>query len=64
VDDSNSFDPLLVNDEEVEIDADTAAAIERGILAADEGRTVSCDEVRKLIPEWISKFSAQGGASG
>ena len=38
---------------------ETLAAIDRGIKDADEGRTVSSDEVRKLIPQWISKFESQ-----
>lgn len=50
---------LFESTEEVEVDAETAAAIERGIKAADEGRTVSIDEVRKLIPQWISKFESR-----
>jgi predicted transcriptional regulator len=45
--------------EEVEVDAEAAAAIQRGIAAADAGQTVSAEEVRKLIPKWISKFSTQ-----
>jgi predicted transcriptional regulator len=45
--------------EEVEVDADTLAAIDRGVKDADEGRTVPIDEVRKLIPEWISKFESR-----
>lgn len=45
--------------EEVEVDTETLAAIDRGILDANEGRTVSVDEVRKLIPRWISKFESQ-----
>jgi predicted transcriptional regulator len=45
--------------DKVEVDAETLAAIDRGIKDADEGRTVSIDEVRKLIPKWISKFESQ-----
>ncbi len=45
--------------EEVEVDAEAAAAIQRGIKAAEEGRTVPAEEVRKLIPQWISKFSTR-----
>jgi predicted transcriptional regulator len=44
---------------EVQVDAKTLAAIDRGIKDPDEGRTVSLDEVRKLIPQWISKFESQ-----
>ena len=45
--------------EEVAVDAETLAAIDRGIKDADEGRTVSLDEASKLIPQWISKFESQ-----
>ena len=45
--------------EEVTVDAETLAAIDRGTKDADEGRTVSLDEARKLIPQWISKFESQ-----
>ena len=57
--DVKSADPLISTEEEVEVDAETSAAIERGIRAADEGRFVSSEDVRKLIPAWISKFSTQ-----
>ena len=43
---------------EIEIDSDTLAAIDNGTKAADEGRTVPLDEVRKMIPKWISKFES------
>jgi predicted transcriptional regulator len=52
--DLNQSIPLT--DEE---DSETLAAIDRGIQAANEGRTVSIDEVRKMIPNWISKFDSQ-----
>ncbi len=45
--------------EEVAVDAETLAAIDRGIKDADAGPTVSLDEARKLIPQWISKFESQ-----
>ena len=44
---------------EVEVDDQTLAAIDRGIQDANESRTVSIEEVRKLIPQWISKFESQ-----
>ena len=50
------IDPMVCTDE-VEVDKNTVAAIDRGILTANEGRLVSSEEVRKLIPQWISKFS-------
>jgi predicted transcriptional regulator len=45
--------------EEVKVDDETLAAIDRGIQAADAGDTVPLDEVRKMIPKWISKFESQ-----
>jgi predicted transcriptional regulator len=45
--------------EEVEVDAETLVAIDRGIRAADEGHTVSLEEARKMIPRWISRFASQ-----
>ena len=50
-------DPMVSTEEEVEVDAETAAAVERGIRATEEGRVVPSEEVRKRIPQWISKFS-------
>jgi predicted transcriptional regulator len=43
----------------VKVDAETLAAIDRGIKDADGGRTVAIDEAREMIPEWISKFESQ-----
>jgi len=39
--------------EEVDVDAETLAAINRGINEADQGRTVSVEEAREMIPQWI-----------
>ena len=50
-------DPLVSVEDEVEVEAETAAAIERGLREANEGRVVSSDEVRKQVSQWISKFS-------
>ena len=44
--------------EEVEVDAKTLAAIDRGAADADAGRAVPLEEVRKRIPQWISKFES------
>ena len=44
---------------EIDVDTETLAAIDNGTKAADEGRTVPLDEVRKMIPKWISKFESQ-----
>jgi predicted transcriptional regulator len=44
--------------DKVEVDAATLAAIDQGIKDAEEGRTVSIDEARKMIPKWISKFES------
>ena len=51
-------DPFI-STEEVELDSEAAAAIEVGVRAADEGRCLPSEEVRKLVPVWISKFSTQ-----
>ncbi len=45
--------------EEVKVDTDTLAKIDCGIEDADRGYTVPLDEVRKIIPQWISKFKSQ-----
>ncbi|MGA2598776.1 MAG: hypothetical protein ABSH09_17510 [Bryobacteraceae bacterium] len=50
-------DAMVSTGEEIEVDAETATGIERGIRAAEEGRVVHSEEVRELIPEWISRFS-------
>ncbi|MGO9273701.1 MAG: hypothetical protein ACLQOO_26270 [Terriglobia bacterium] len=55
--DTRVTDPLISTEPEVEVDAETAAAIEQGIRAAEEGRVVPAEEVRQLISQWISRFS-------
>ena len=44
--------------EEVKVDDATLTRIDRGVKDADEGRTVPLEEVRKMIPKWISKFES------
>jgi len=48
-------------EDEVEVDAEILAAINRGIEEADQGQTIPADEVRQMVPKWISKFESQKG---
>lgn len=48
---------LFVTEGETEVDARTAAAIERGLRDAKAGRVVTGEKVPALIRQWISKFS-------
>jgi predicted transcriptional regulator len=43
----------VINDE----DEETLAAIDEGMRDAEAGRTVPSQEVRKLLPKWISASS-------
>jgi predicted transcriptional regulator len=44
-------------------DEETLAAIDEGIRDANAGRTVPAEEVRKLLPQWItSGLSTDSGA--
>jgi predicted transcriptional regulator len=45
--------------DKVDVDAETLAAIDRGIKDADEGRTVSIEKVRQTIPKWFSRFESR-----
>jgi hypothetical protein len=45
--------------DEVEADAEELRAIDLGIQSADQRPTVALEEVRKMIPEWISKFESR-----
>lgn len=49
-------DPFDSTDE-IEVDEETLAEIDEGIKQADNGQLIPAEEVRKRIPEWISKFS-------
>ncbi len=52
--DLNESAPIL--DEE---DEETLAAIDRGIKAADEGRVVPLEDVRRRMQTWLTKPSSQ-----
>ena len=55
-----SSDPLVSTEPEIEVDEDTAAAIERGIRAADNEEFVTADEAReRLLTRWNGKSSTQ-----
>jgi predicted transcriptional regulator len=40
--------------DEVQVDAETLAAIDRGIEDADQGRTSSLEDARETTAQWIS----------
>lgn len=48
-------EPGSILDEE---DEETLAAIDEGILDAQAGRVVPIEEVRKLLPKWITDSSS------
>jgi predicted transcriptional regulator len=39
-------------------DDETLAAIDEGVRDADAGRTLPLDEVRRLLPQWITETSS------
>ena len=49
-------DPAAILDEE---DEETLAAIDEGIRDAEAGRTLPMEEVRKLLPKWITASSSR-----
>ena len=51
-------DPGRILDDE---DAETLAAIDQGVRDAEAGRTVPGEEVRKLLPQWISASRTREG---
>jgi predicted transcriptional regulator len=48
-------DPAPLTEEE---DDETLAAIDRGVQAANEGRVVPLEEVRRRMNEWLTKSSS------
>ncbi len=50
--------PAPVQDDE---DEETLAAIDEGIRDAEAGRTIPAEEVRKLLPQWITASSTRKG---
>jgi predicted transcriptional regulator len=49
-------EPTSVDEEE---DEETLAAIDDGIRDVEAGRTVPIEEVRKLLPQWITASSSR-----
>jgi len=49
--------PNFSSEIEIEVDETTAAAIQRGIQAADDGQVVSSEEVRERVQQWITEFT-------
>ncbi len=51
------IDPFVSTEEEIEVDGETADAIQRGIDDADAGRVFTMEEVRKRMQQWLSRSS-------
>ena len=51
-------DPTPIDEEE---DERTLAAIDEGIRDAEAGRTAPMEEVRRLLPQWITVSSTRKG---
>ena len=51
--------PILEDDE----DEETLAAIDEGIRDAEAGRTVPIEDIRKLLPQWITTASSSRKAN-
>jgi predicted transcriptional regulator len=49
-------DPIPIDEEE---DGETLAAIDEGIRDGEAGRTVPIEEVRGLLPKWITASSSR-----
>ena len=49
-------DPMPVDLEE---DEETLAAIDEGLRDCEAGRVVSSEDVRKLLPQWITESSTR-----
>ena len=49
-------DPTPIDEEE---DEETLAAIDEGIRDSEAGRTVPMEEVRRLLPKWITASSSR-----
>jgi len=52
----NFENPVPIDQEE---DEETIAAIDEGIRDAEAGRTVPIEEVRGLLPKWITASSSR-----
>jgi hypothetical protein len=49
----------LPNTEEIELDAEELAELDRRIERAKTSRWYTPEEVREMIPRWISKYATQ-----
>ncbi len=52
---SHHIDPFVSTEEEIEVDPETVAAIQRGIEDADAGRVLTLEEARERMRQWLSK---------
>jgi predicted transcriptional regulator len=54
-----STDPFVSTEEPVDVDDETAAAIQLGLDDIAAGRTVTLEEARERMQKWFSRLSSQ-----
>lgn len=50
------IDPFVSTEEDIEVDAETSAAIQQAIEDANAGRVVTLEQAREQMHQWLSRL--------